>query len=119
MDPALRSRRGAALRVGEEGAGRKFEWSEEHTESVRKMKKALVAAPALRKAVYGKDIPIYVTIDTSPSGIGWVVNQENEDGTRFPIRFGAKVLNERQRGYTQVKHELCVLFRRSRPTKIT
>ena len=33
--------------------GRKFEWSEEYTESVRKMKEALAAAPALRKAVYG------------------------------------------------------------------
>ena len=43
--------------------GCKFEWSEEHTESVRKMKKALAAAPALRKAIYGKDIPIYVTVD--------------------------------------------------------
>ena len=33
--------------------GRKFEWSKEHTESVRKMKEALAATPALRKAVYG------------------------------------------------------------------
>ena len=45
-------------------------------------------------------------MDTSPTGIGWVVNQEGEDGTRFPIRFGAKVLSERQRGYAQVKREL-------------
>ena len=60
------------------------------------MKEALVAAPALRKAVYGKDIPIYVTVDTSPTGIRWVINQEDENGTRFPIRFGVKVLSERQ-----------------------
>ena len=45
-------------------------------------------------------------MDTSPTGIGWVVNQEGKDGTRFPIRFGAKVLSERQRGYAQVKREL-------------
>ena len=86
--------------------GQKFEWSEEHTELVRKMKEALAAGPEVRKAVYGKDIPIYVTVDTSPTGIRWVVNQEDEDGTRFPIRFGAKVLTERQRGYAQVKREL-------------
>ena len=54
--------------------GHKFEWREEHTESVRKMKEALAATLALRKAVYGKDIPIYVTVDTSPTGIGWVIN---------------------------------------------
>ena len=55
--------------------------------SVRKMKEALAAAPALRKAIYGKDTMIYVTVDTSPTGIGWVINQEDNDGTQFPIRF--------------------------------
>jgi hypothetical protein len=30
------------------------------------------------------------------------VREQNENGERFPIRFGAKVLSERQRGYTQV-----------------
>ena len=73
--------------------GRKFEWRHEHTDSVRKMKEALAAATALQKAVYGKDTPIYVTIDTSPNRIGWVINQEDDNGARFPIRFGAKVLN--------------------------
>ena len=86
--------------------GRKFEWKDEHMGAIRKMKEALAAAPALRKAVYGKDTPIYVTVDTSPTGIRWVVNQEDKDGMRFPIRFGAKVLSERQRGYAQVKREL-------------
>ena len=74
--------------------GRKFELRDEHTESVQKMKAALAAAPALRKVVYGKDTPIYVTIDTSPTGIGWVINQEDDNGTQFPIHFGAKVLSE-------------------------
>ena len=70
------------------------------------MKEALAAAPALRKVVYGKGTPMYITVDTSPTGIGWVVNQEDEDGIRFPIRFGVKVLSERKRGYAQVKREL-------------
>jgi hypothetical protein len=47
-----------------------------------------------------------VTVDTSPTGIGWVINEEGENDKRFPIRFGAKVLSERQRGYAQVKREL-------------
>jgi hypothetical protein len=79
--------------------GRKFKWMAEHAGSVRKMKEALAAAPTLRKAVYGGNVPVYVTVDTSPTGIGWVINQEGENGERFPIRFGAKVLTERQRGY--------------------
>ena len=86
--------------------GRKFEWSGEHTESVWKFKEALAAAPALRKVVYGREVPIYVTVDTSPTGIGWVINQDDENGMRLPIRFGAKVLSERPRGNAQVKREL-------------
>ena len=50
----------------------------------------------LQKAVYKPDTPVYVTVDTSLTGIGWVVNQEDEEGTQFPIRFGVKVLSERQ-----------------------
>ena len=50
------------------------------------------AAPALRKAVYKADTPVYVTVDTSPTGIGWVINQEDEAGTRFPT--SAKVLRD-------------------------
>ena len=76
--------------------GCSFEWRTEHTESVRRLKETLTVAPALRKAVYGKDVPICVTVDTSPTGIGWVISQEDKDGVQFPIRFGAKVLSERQ-----------------------
>ena len=52
--------------------GRKLESRDEHTESVRKMKEALAATPTLRKAVYDKDTPIYVIVDTSPTEIGWM-----------------------------------------------
>ena len=50
--------------------------------------------------------PIYVTVDTSPTGIGWVINQEDMEKNRYAIRFGAKVLSDRQRKYSQVKREL-------------
>jgi hypothetical protein len=54
--------------------GRKLEWTVEHTEWVRRVKEALTAAPALGKGVYRNDVPIFVTVDTSPTGIGWVIN---------------------------------------------
>ena len=38
-------------------------------EVMRKLKGMLMAVPALRKAIYGKDSPIYVTVDMSPIGI--------------------------------------------------
>ena len=70
--------------------GRRFEWRDDHTEPVRKMKEALAAAPALRKVVYEKGTPIYIMVDMSSTGIGWVVNQEDEDGIRFPIKLARR-----------------------------
>ena len=53
---------------------RKFELAEEHTETVRRLKRTLTTAPALRKAVYAPTTPVYITVATNPTGIGWVVN---------------------------------------------
>ena len=63
-------------------------------------------AATLRKPIYELGSPIFVTVDISPIGIGWVINQESEDGIRYAICFGAKVLSERQRMYAQVRREL-------------
>ena len=53
---------------------RKFQWGEEHTEAMRRLKGMLTAVPTLRKEFYGNETPIYVTIDTSLIGIGWLIN---------------------------------------------
>ena len=74
----------------------KFEWQEEHTNAIRKLKKLLLEAPTLRKADYTEGKLIYVTVDTSGTRIGWVIYQEGEDSPHYAIRFGAKVLSERQ-----------------------
>ena len=50
--------------------------------------------------------PIIVTVDTSPTGIGWAIGQDDEDGNRYVVIFGAKVLSSCQRGYAQVKREM-------------
>ena len=56
----------------------KFEWRDEHTNAMRRLKKLLLEAPALRKADYTEGKQIYVTVDTSPTGIGRVINQKGE-----------------------------------------
>ena len=56
---------------------RRFELRTEHTLAIRKLKSLLSEAPALRKADYSEGKPIFVTVDTSPTGIGWVINQED------------------------------------------
>ena len=70
-DSTLRTRHGAALWVAEERAQVRVERG---TYGVGPENEgSACAAPTLRKAVYGRDIPIYVTVDTSPTGIGWVI----------------------------------------------
>ena len=43
-----------------------FEWDKEHAKSVGRLKEALSATSALWKAVYGKEVPIYVIVDSEP-----------------------------------------------------
>ena len=86
--------------------GQKFTWSVKHTHAIQRLKAHLRTAPALRKADYSEGKTIFVTVDTSPTGIGWVINQEDFEGNRYAIRFGAKVLQGRQRKYAQIKREM-------------
>ena len=73
---------------------------------MKRLKGIWVVAPTLQKAVYKEGMAIYVTVDMSTTGIGWVNDQEGEDNARYAIKFGANVLSERQQGYAQVKKEL-------------
>ena len=61
------------------GKGKKFIWTNEHTQVVQQLKEALLKAPVLCQPDYNGERPIIVTIDTSPIGIGWVINQEDEE----------------------------------------
>jgi hypothetical protein len=49
---------------------------------------------------------VIVIVNTNPIAIGWAVGQDDTYGKRFFIRFGARILTERQRAYSQVKREL-------------
>ena len=64
-----------------------------------------MSAPTLRKAEYDGRL-IIIIVNTSPIGIGWAVGQDDEEAKRYAVIFGAKVLNQRQRKYSQVKREL-------------
>jgi hypothetical protein len=45
-------------------------------------------------------------MDTSLIGIGWTIGQDDVNGNRYVVQFGAKVLTLRQRYYAQLKREL-------------
>ena len=74
--------------------GRKVKWEPVHTEVMKRLKGMLVVVPDLRKAIYKEGMPIYVTKDTSPMGIGWVINQEQKDSAWYAIQLEEKVLSK-------------------------
>ncbi|KAL3686784.1 hypothetical protein R1sor_013093 [Riccia sorocarpa] len=84
----------------------KFKWTEKHAESMRKLKELLSTSPFLGRIDYKCGRPVILTVDTSPIAIGWAVGQNDAEGNRFAVRFGARVLSSRQRSYPQVKREL-------------
>ncbi|KAL3685686.1 hypothetical protein R1sor_003708 [Riccia sorocarpa] len=86
--------------------GKRFNWSLEHHEAMKNLKKALQSPPVLRRLDYTCGRPIVVTVDTSPRAVGWAIGQDDAEGVRFAGRFGAKILTGRQRDYPQVKREL-------------
>ena len=79
--------------------GKKFEWKPEHTKAMKKLKKTLQRVEALKKPSY--DQPIIVTVDTSPTGIGWVINQADLDG------WGAKSGPIRSKGSQRKATQIC------------
>ena len=77
MDSTLCSCRGSIVWTTKKR--KKFEWEDKDTYAVQKLKKLLLESPALRKADYIDGTPIYVTVDTSPTGCRWVINQEDKE----------------------------------------
>jgi hypothetical protein len=86
--------------------GYRFKWEEKHIRAMQRLKDLLTSPPVLRKIDYKCNRPVILTVDTSPIAIGWAIGQDDPDGHRFAVRFGAKVLSARQRAYSQVKREL-------------
>ena len=83
-----------------------FKWTEECQDAQDSLKNSLMSDP-----IYGvKERPLTLTVDTSPTAIGWVLGQNDESGHRYASRYGAKVFNQRQRNYAQVKRELWGLY---------
>ncbi|KAL3700490.1 hypothetical protein R1sor_018512 [Riccia sorocarpa] len=86
--------------------GQKFRWEEKHVEAMRRLKTLLSSSPMLGRVDYNCGRPVILTVDTSPFTIGWAVGQDDENGNRVAVRFGARVLSSMQREYPQVKREL-------------
>lgn len=63
----------------------------------------LSSPPTFKNIQYRSNKNIILMLDVSLIKIRWIIGQDREDGNKYVIRFGTKVLNSRKRDYAQVK----------------
>ena len=98
--------------------GAPFVWQEEHKQAMQELKNAIVQSPALISIDYTTDRAVYLSVDSSVRGVGWILAQDCADGRRRPSRFGSISWNERESRYSQAKLELYGLFRALRAMRL-
>ena len=98
--------------------GQVFEWHQEHNDAMQALKDAIVHSPVLVSIDYTSGRNVYLAVDSSVRGVGWILSQECADGKRRPARFGSISWNEREGRYSQAKLELYGLFRALRALRL-
>ena len=88
-----------------------FEWGPSQEEAFLLLKSLITQAPALKPIDYNSDRQVYLSVDTSVHGIGFILSQEDEKGRRAPARYGSLPLKVNEAKYGQSKLELYGLFR--------
>ena len=77
--------------------GTKFKWEQKQEVAMEGLRKSLNSPPVLRHVEYDSGRLVIVTVDTSSIAIGWAIGQDDLDGKRFAIRFGARILTKKQK----------------------
>ena len=95
-----------------------FVWQDEHDQAMESLKQAIIASPALIPIDYRSGRTVFLAVDSSYQGVGWILSQTCEDGKRRPSRFGSIGWNERESRYSQPKIELYGLFRTLRALRM-
>ena len=83
--------------------GTLFTWQDEHKSTMQALKDAITTSPALISIDYSSDLPVYLSIDLSWHGMGWIIAQDCADGCHCPARFGSIAWNEHETRYLHVK----------------
>jgi len=98
--------------------GAPFVWQEEHEQAMQSLKSAIVHSSALISIDYSTDHAVYLSVDSSVRGVGWILAQDCSDGRRHPSHFGSIAWNERKSRYSQAKLEIYGLFCALRATRL-
>ena len=91
--------------------GANFEWEIAQEKAFISLKELITSAPALKPIDYTCGRNIYLSVDSSIHGIGFILSQEDEQGRRVPARYGSLPLGAPAINYGQSKLELYGLLR--------
>ncbi|UYV69099.1 K02A2.6-like, partial [Cordylochernes scorpioides] len=81
----------------------KWKWSKKEEDSFRKLKEALTKNPCL--AYFDMNAPTEVIADASPVGLGAVLLQRQNDGSKKPVAYASRSLTNVERRYSQIEKE--------------
>jgi hypothetical protein len=84
----------------------KFKWEHKQEIAIEGLKEIFKSPPVLRHIEHNSNRLVIVSVDTNSIAIGWAVGQDDADGRRFVVRFGARILSKQKRAYPQVQKEL-------------
>jgi len=60
---------------------------------------------------YDPGLPVELSVDASPCGLGTVIMYVYPNGTRRPVAYTSRTLNEREKRYGQIdKEALAIMF---------
>jgi transposase InsO family protein len=80
-----------------------FIWSSDHESAFTAIKTMLTSHPALRAPDYSKEFILQT--DASGYGTGFLLMQEDADGSRYMVSCGSRTLNKAQRNWTASERE--------------
>jgi len=87
-----------------------FTWQAPHEQAMQSLKNAIIKSSVLISLDYTTDCAVYLSVDSSICGVGWILAQDCANGRCRPSRFGSILWNKRELCYSQAKIELYGLF---------
>ncbi|KRX27995.1 Transposon Tf2-8 polyprotein [Trichinella nelsoni] len=87
----------------------KWIWGEQHERAFKEAKALLQSSSVL--AHYNTNLPLRVTCDASPYGVGAVLSHVLSDGTEAPVAYASRTLTTTERNCAQIdKEALAIVF---------
>ena len=85
----------------------RWSWEKHHEQAFNSLKKLISSDDVL--VHYDEKLPLVLTCDASPYGIGAVLSHKFADGSEKPIAFYSRTLSKAERNYAQIDREAVAL----------